>query len=214
MNVNNDQIEITSLKPLFGNNNININHNQFLFNGLLTSSQPLLQPTTTTNIPMQKPLTSHVQQSSNITKKQEGRQRRRRRRRQRRREQKAEQQRRRPPNQLQLPQQQPVAQPRRHQRNRTWSEVSLEREYWLSVGFEDYLEENITPMLEAYDWEKIGPKARSEQEQINQLEGFADLEHILLIQNETEHLHQIEAIQELIEEEQDNSHQIVSNFYN
>ena len=32
--------------------------------------------------------------------------------------------------------------------------MSREREYWCSVDFEEYLEGNITPVLEEYDWEK------------------------------------------------------------
>ena len=32
--------------------------------------------------------------------------------------------------------------------------MSQKKEYWCSVGFEEYLEENITPALEEYDWEK------------------------------------------------------------
>ena len=175
-----------------------------LFNGHLTSSQPLLQPTTTTNIPMPKPLTLHVQQFSNITKKQEGRQRRRRRRRQRRRrEQKAEQQRTQPPNQLQLPQQQPLPQQTKHQRSRTWSEITREEDYWHSVGFQEYLEENLTPLLETYDWEKMDPKARWEQELIKQLEGFVVLEQLALVQDKIEQMHQIEAVQEIHEEQEE-----------
>ena len=82
------------------------------------------------------------------------RQRRRQRQRQRQREQHRPQQQRQRPNQLQLSQQQQLTQQTRHQQSRTWSEISEEREYWYSVGFAEYLEENITPVLEEYDREK------------------------------------------------------------
>ena len=56
--------------------------------------------------------------------------------------------------------------------------MSREREYWYWVGFKEYLEENITPVLEEYDWRKMDPMARWEQAQINEFEGFILLEQL------------------------------------
>ncbi|CAF1390282.1 unnamed protein product [Adineta steineri] len=61
------------------------------------------------------------------------------------------------------------------------------------------------PLLEAYMWEKLDPEERWEQEQINELEGFAVLEHLeqlALIQDELEQLQQIDHIERLQEEEE------------
>ena len=54
--------------------------------------------------------------------------------------------------------------------SRTWSEMDRDREYWYSKGFEDDMEDYNTPLLEAYDWEKIDPKQRWEEEQLNDFE--------------------------------------------
>ncbi len=64
------------------------------------------------------------------------------------------------------------------------------------------MEENLTPLLEAYDREKTHPKIRWEQEQINDLEGFVVLEQLALVQDENEQLHQIELLQQSQEKEQ------------
>jgi hypothetical protein len=64
------------------------------------------------------------------------------------------------------------------------------------------MEENLTPLLEAYDWEKMDPKIRWDQEQLNELEGLVVLEQLALVQHENEQLHQIELVQKLQEEEQ------------
>ncbi len=136
------------------------------------------------------PLIPHVLETSNINIRQEGRRRRRQRRRQRRREQREEEQRRRRqrPSELQLQQRhEPEQQPRR-QRSRTWSEFDREQEYWWSIGFPEYMEENLTPLLEAYEWEKMDPKIRWEQEQLNELEGFVVLEQLALIDDENEQI--------------------------
>ncbi len=42
------------------------------------------------------------------------------------------------------------------------------------------------PLLRAYALAKIDAKGRWEQDQLNELEGFAVLEQLTLIQNETE----------------------------
>ncbi|CAF1502281.1 unnamed protein product [Adineta steineri] len=58
------------------------------------------------------------------------------------------------------------------------------------------------PLLEEYMWEKMDPKERWEQEQINDLEGFAALEQLILMQDELEQSEQIVRIQRLKEEEE------------
>ena len=152
MAVNNTQIGNTRLEPLFLNSPINDNLDQLLSVGLQASSQNLIQFTMTASIPTQIPMNSHVRQSSKINSRQEGRRRQRQRRR--------ERQRRKRPNELHLPQRQQLSQQTRNQRSRTWSEMSQEKENWCSIGFEEYLEENITPALEEYDWEKNGSKGK------------------------------------------------------
>ncbi len=91
--------------------------------------------------------------------------------------------------------------------------MSREQQYWLSLGYEDYLEKNITPIVGAYDWEKMDPKAKQKQEQINQFEGFAVLEQLALIQDEIKQLRQIEAVQELLEEEKEYNDKLLNNLY-
>ncbi|CAF1543540.1 unnamed protein product [Adineta steineri] len=58
------------------------------------------------------------------------------------------------------------------------------------------------PLLEEYMWKKMDPKERWEQEQINDLEGFAALEQLILMQDELEQSEQIDRIQRLKEEEE------------
>jgi len=81
------------------------------------------------------------------------------------------------------------------------------------------MEENISPVLEAYNWETMDPNERQEtweQNHLNELErnasleqqdpwdyleGFALLEHLALIQDEIEQMHQIDAIEKTEEKE-------------
>ncbi len=208
MNANNSQIENTPLELLFGNNENTSNPYQLLSVEIATTSQPLIQFTTTNMIPSQIQLIPPVSETSNISKRQESRIRRRQRRCQRRREQREAEQRRRRrrrqprPSELQPQQRHEPEQQSRHLPSRTWSEIHREQEYWWSVGFPEYMEENLTPLLEAYDWEKMDPKIRWDQEQLNELEGLVVLEQLALVQHENEQLHQIELVQKLQEEEQ------------
>jgi hypothetical protein len=64
------------------------------------------------------------------------------------------------------------------------------------------MEENTTPLLDAYDWEKMDPKHRWEQQQLNELEAFLLPEQLPLIEDEIEQLQHIEAIQKFQEEEE------------
>jgi hypothetical protein len=63
------------------------------------------------------------------------------------------------------------------------------------------------PLLEAYEWEKLDPKDRSEQEQLKELEGFAALEQLALMQDEIEQQNQINAVEKMLEEEQEQTNQ-------
>jgi hypothetical protein len=70
------------------------------------------------------------------------------------------------------------------------------------------MEENTTPLLEAYDWEKMDPKDRWEQEHLNELENILVQEQSTLIQDEIEQLQQIQAVKKLHEaEEQQRNHE-------
>ncbi len=206
MTANNSQIGNIPLEPLFGNNENKSNIDQLIFVEIATTSQPLIQFTAANMIPSQISLIPHVPETSNIKIRQEGRRGRRQHRRQRRREQREAAQRRRRrqrrPTELQLQQRhEPEQQPRR-QRSRTWSEIDREQEYWWSIGFPEYMEENLTPLLEAYEWEKMDPKIRWEQEQLNELEGFIVSEKLALIDDENEQTRQIELFEKSQEKEQ------------
>jgi hypothetical protein len=70
-------------------------------------------------------------------------------------------------------------------------------------SFEETTDEEFNKtQLEAYNLEKMDPKYRWEQEQINALEGFAILEKLALVQAEIEQSNQIDAVQRLELEEQ------------
>lgn len=84
----------------------------------------------------------------------------------------------------------------------TWSQIDGEREYWYSEGFEDYMEENTAPLLQAYEWEKIDPKVRWNQEQLPELETFHAQEQSAGIHDEIEQQHQIELVRQFYEEQQ------------
>ncbi len=187
MSANNSQIGNTPSELLFGNNENKSNLDQLLSVEIATTSQPLIQFTTTDMIPTEIPLIPHVPETSNITRRQEGRRRRRQRQR---------------PSELRLQQQHQREQRPRRLPSRTWSEIDREHEYLLSRGFPEYMEEYLTPLLEEYVWEKMDPKTRWEQEQLYEFEGFVVLEHLALIQDENEQLHQIELLQKLQENEQ------------
>lgn len=126
-------------------------------------------------IPSQIPLIRPVSEHTNLSRRQIGR----RRRRQRQRRQQQRQQR---PIELQSQYRQ---QPRR-QRFRLWFEDEWDHDNWGRLGYPEYIEENTTPLLEVYDWEKMDPRIRWEQEQLNELEGFVVLEQLAQIQDEIE----------------------------
>jgi hypothetical protein len=78
-------------------------------------------------------------------------------------------------------------------------------------GFPEDMEENITPLLEAYDWQTMNPMERWQQEQLIELEEYPVPQQLELIQEEIEQLNQIEAAQQLQEDEQTerNYHELI-----
>jgi hypothetical protein len=59
----------------------------------------------------------------------------------------------------------------KQQRHRTHAKIDREHQYWESVGFPEYMDEaDVNPLLEVYEWEKMDPKERWEQEQLNEFE--------------------------------------------
>jgi hypothetical protein len=115
--------------------------------------------------PAQQPLIPNAKQRESVSRRQQGRASRR---------QRSKRQRQQP-SELKLQKQHKPEAPRRRLPSRTWSDMDREREYWYFHGFEDYMEEKTTPILEAYDWEKMDAKYRWELEQLNAYEGFVVL---------------------------------------
>jgi hypothetical protein len=157
----------------------------------------------------------HVSTYENLTRNQLGRRRRRRRRRRRQQQQRRQRHR---------PQRERPQQLIRQSRYRRWSSIDREHDYWEWLGFPEFIEENISPALEAYYWETMHPHERQEtweQNHLNQLqrktaleqqdpwdylEAFAILEHLTLIQDEIEQIHQINAIENLEAEQLQQRH--------
>ena len=81
---------------------------------------------------------------------------------------------------------------------------SYEREYSDDTEDDPFTE----ALLEAYDWDKLDPKERWEQEQMNEFEGFAALEQLLLMQDQLEQQNQIDAVVQIQREEQDDTNQV------
>ena len=148
-----------------GNCNTSVNHDFVMSNEPVATIKE-------TDISKGQPSTSHLQGQWYIDKKLEAKQRRRRRCRQRRREQKAEQRRLQPVVEKKLQKQEQPSEPHTYQRTRTWSELSADRRYYESHGYDDYLEENLTQALAAHNSDKMECEARWDQEQIKQLESL------------------------------------------
>ncbi len=126
MNRNNTQIGHISSEPLLEHNDDQSNVDQILSNEIVITSQPLIPFTTTNMIPSQRFRIRERRQEAQERQQQE----------------------------TQRPRQQQLEQQQRQPRYRRWSEIERENEYWQSVGFEYYIEENMSPLLEAYEWGK------------------------------------------------------------
>lgn len=178
MNVNNNsQIGNSPSKLIFRNNATTSDPDPLLSIETMTKSRPSKQLTMTTMFPVQQTLILNAKEHKYSSKRRQSRHRRLQR-------SKGQQQ----PSELKIQKQHKPEAPRKRLPNKTWSEMDRERDYWYSKGFEDYMEEKTTPLLEAYDWEKMDPKDRRELEQLNAYEGFVVLEHIT--QTNDEHQHQ------------------------
>jgi hypothetical protein len=100
----------------------------------------------------------------------------------------------------------------KQQRYRTYSEIDREHAYWESVGFPEYMDEWFNDTLfDAYEWDKMDPKERWEQEQLNEFEGFAALEQLLLMQDEIEQQNKINASEKILKEEEEETNQVQLN---
>jgi hypothetical protein len=65
----------------------------------------------------------------------------------------------------------------------------------------------IEPLLDVYEWEKMDPNERRQQEQLIELERFLLLEELALHQDDLEQPQQIESVEVLQEEEQQERNQ-------
>jgi hypothetical protein len=209
MTTNNSPIGYTPSELLFGNNEKTTNLDQFLAVEIVTTSQPFIQFNTTNMLPSQTQLLHNVPQNHRVTRRQQGRIRRRHRRRQHQHQRRGDQQQQQEEQQQRQQNQQQPRQQNQHpqqqatgQQFRGWFEVEWDHDNWEYLDYPEYMEENTTPLVEAYDWEKMHPKNRWEQEQLNELENFSVSQQLTSIQDEIEQLHQIEAVEKLQEEEE------------
>ena len=216
MSNNNSQTSYTALESIIEKDRDESDINQMLSGELLTTSQPLVQLNTSNMIHVPTQVIRPVQQPNNLTPQQQARRRRRQRQRERRR-QRREEQRRLQPNEGQPTssqrQRERIARQHQYSRPRTersWSsfEERQQRDYWPSLDFPDSMDEEFNKELfEAYLRDKMNPQERWEQEQLNELEGFAALEHLIMLQDDNEQETQIHAVQQLLQEEEEEQNQ-------
>ncbi len=159
MTANNTLIGHTPSELLFGIYEKTINLDQLLAVEIVTTSQPVIQFNTINMLPSQTQLIHNVPQHHSVTRRQQGRRRRRQRQRQRQHQRRGQQQQQEQPQRQQNQQQrrqqnQQPQQQARGQRFRGWFEVEWDHDNWEYLGYPEYMEENTTPLLEAYDWEK------------------------------------------------------------
>ena len=216
MSGNNTQVGVTPSGPLLENNETESHTNQLLIVPIVTINQPVVPLTIANMIPSQNYPILNLQQNNNTTRRQQSRRRRRQHQRQRRREhQDTVTSQQRQHNQQQHQQQEQQRFQRQQANDRAFNRwLDNQHEYhqrrlypyhdmWEDEDpFEEPMEETFKQgLLEAYDLETMDPKERWEQEQIYELEGFAVLEQLAQIQDETEQQNSIDAGQQFIEEE-------------
>ena len=216
MSGNNTQVGVTPSRPLLENNETESHTNQLLIVPIVTINQPVVPLTIANMIPSQNYPILNLQQNNNTTRRQQSRRRRHQHQRQRRREHQdtvASQQRQH--NQQQHQQQEQQRFQRQQANDRAFNRwldnqheyhqrrVNRYNDMWEDEDpFEEPMEETFKQgLLEAYDLETMDPKERWEQEQIYELEGFAVLEQLAQIQDETEQQNSIDAGEQFIEEE-------------
>ncbi|CAF1585179.1 unnamed protein product [Adineta steineri] len=206
MNININQILLSPTGSSSPNNENESNINQLLVaETIITSQSSPLSFNMTNMIPSQIPMITNTAEHNNLSQRREARRRRRQRNRQPRQEQR-----------------ETLRQQQRHERYQRWQERlrqwkrerdqrrqrenDRDRILYPSDLMEEPMDEMYSePLLEAYMWDKMNPNERWEQEQINELEGFAVLEHLeqlALMQVELEQLQQIDHIERLQKEEE------------
>ncbi|CAF2097497.1 unnamed protein product [Rotaria magnacalcarata] len=217
-------------EPSLNNDQNETQINQILYARIVNSSQSSIIPMNTGNmIPSQIQTNTTDQQDEILRRRREGRRRRRQRRAQRRREHRAiEQAQRQRRHQQetqrhQLREQQRRLYPRgrsqqkRHERYQRWLQRLEQQEqdpnrqptiYHPRIaipGDYDYYsgEDDQENLLEAYEWEIMTTQQRRDQIEIMELEGFAALGQLLLIQDEREQSQQIRYMQAIDEENQE-----------
>jgi hypothetical protein len=202
MSGNNTQIGYTPSGPLLENNETESHTAQLLVAPVVTINQPVVPLTTANMIPSQNYPIVNLQQNNNTTRRQQSRRRRRQRQRQRRREHQGtvtSQQR------FQRQQANDRAFNRWLDNQHEYYQRRIDRynDMWeYEDPFEEPMEETFKQrLLEAYDLETMDPKERWEQEQVYELEGFAVLEQLAQIHDETEQQNRIDAEQQFIKEE-------------
>ncbi|CAF2159973.1 unnamed protein product [Rotaria magnacalcarata] len=211
-------------EPSLNNDESAIPIDQLVYATVVNLSQSSIIPMNTGNmIPSQRQTNTTDQQDEILRRRREGRRRRRQRRAQRRREQRAieQEQRRQQQRDLLREQQRRLyprgrSQQRRHERYQRWLQRLEQQEqdpnrqptnYHPRIaipGDYDYYsgEDDQENLLEAYEWEIMTTQQRRDQIQIMELEGFAALEQLLLIQDEREQSQQIRDMQAFDEERQ------------
>ena len=81
-------------------------------------------------------------------------------------------------------------------------ECEWDYDNWERLGYPEYMEENNDEQLEAYNLEKMDPKERWKQEQLNEFEGFIAFEQLLFTQDEIEQEISVKALEEMLEEDE------------
>ncbi|CAF1463910.1 unnamed protein product [Adineta ricciae] len=184
MSINSSQVGQTPLEPQSSNNSSQDAIVRLISNNTISTGHPSVEISERNMILSQIPVIPQVQHNIVLNTRQEGRRRRRQRQRQRRRER------------LQA-----LRQPNhQYRRNTHWrSDTTWDHLDPLEEPMDEIYNE---PLLNAYEWETMDPRERWDQEQINELEGFAALEYLQLIQDELEQEQNIEYTQQILEEEE------------
>ena len=218
---NSSQISCIPSESIINNNSNEIDLNPLLSTELIITSQPVFQvnplymitnpiPTMNQRQQPQQPNTftrrraqqqRQQQQTTALTQRQLDRQRRRRRQRQRRRQRRAEQRR-----------QQQGERPRNHEPVVQWTwqpTIQIFNYEWTEEDYEhfnypDYMDRSFNDSVyESYELERLEPRERWEQEQLNELEGFAVLEQLLLMEHDIEEQNRMSLTSTIIIEEEE-----------
>ena len=192
---NNSQLSCIPAESIVDNNSNEMDLNPLLSTELIITSQPVVQvnpthmiinsrPTANKRQQPQQPQRRRQQQQQTIalTQRQLSRQRRRRRQRQRRRERREEERRQQQGERLGIHQSvvQETRQPTIQMFAYEWTEEDYER-----FNYPDYMDWSFdNSVYESYELERLESRERWEQQQLNELEGFAMLEQLLVMEHE------------------------------